>query len=99
MAVKLIAIYRKPEDEMAFNAHYDSVHMPLVQKVPGLQSLRVNRVKKHLLGPDQPYLIVEMVYADHASLDVAMASEENKATGRDVMTFAKDIVSLMVSED
>ena len=98
MAVKLIAIYRKPEDEAAFNAHYDDVHTPLVQKVPGLQSLTVNRVKKHLFGPDQPYMIVEMTYADRASFDAAMASDENKATGKDAMAFAKDIISLMVAE-
>lgn len=99
MAVKLIAIYRKPEDEAAFNHHYETVHTPLVKKIPGLQSLTANRVKKHLMGDDQPYMIVEMAYADRAAFDAAMASDENRATGKDVMTFAKGLVSLVVAED
>jgi uncharacterized protein (TIGR02118 family) len=98
MAVKLIAIYQKPDDETAFLDHYRSVHTPLVEKVPGLVSMTVNRVLKHLYGGDRPYMIVEMIYADRASFDTAMASDENKATGKDVMAFAKDIVSLMVAE-
>jgi uncharacterized protein (TIGR02118 family) len=99
MTVKLIAIYRKPEDEAAFNHHYESVHTPLVKKIPGLQALNVNRISKHLMGEDKPYMIVEMVYADKASFDAAMASDENRATGKDVMGFAKGLVSLVIAED
>jgi uncharacterized protein (TIGR02118 family) len=99
MAVKLIAIYRKPEDEAAFNEHYDKIHTPLVLKVPGLQSLTVNRVTRQLMGDDSPYMIVEMAYPDRETFDAAMASDENKATGKDVMTFARGIVSLVIAED
>ena len=96
MAVKLIAIYRKPADEAAFNHHYETIHTPLVQKIPGLQALTVNRVQKHLFGEDKPYMIVEMTYADQSAFDAAMASDENRATGKDVMQFAKGLVSLVV---
>jgi uncharacterized protein (TIGR02118 family) len=99
MAVKLIAIYRKPDDEDAFNEHYDKVHTPLVLKVPGLQSLTVNRVTRHLMGDDSPYMIAEMAYADQAAFDAAMASDENKTSGKDLMSFARGIVSLVVAED
>jgi uncharacterized protein (TIGR02118 family) len=98
MSVKLIAIYRQPENEVAFNKHYEEIHTPLVLKIPGLQSFTVNRVKKHLMGEDQPYMIVEMAYADRAAFDAAMTSDENKATGKDVMIFARGIVSLVVAE-
>jgi hypothetical protein len=43
-------------------------------------------------------MIVEMAFADQAAFDLAMSSDENKATGKDVMAFAKDIVSLMVAK-
>ena len=98
MTMKLIAIYRQPEDESAFNKHYEEIHTPLVLKIPGLQSLTVNRTKKHLMGDDHPYMIVEMSYADRNAFDTAMASEENKATGKDIMTFAKGLVSLVIAE-
>lgn len=98
MTVSLIATYRRPEDNTAFDAHYRDVHTPLVLKIPGLQSVTVNRVTKHLMGDDQPYMIVEMAFGDRAAFDAAMASDENKAAGRDVMSFAKGLVSLMVSK-
>jgi uncharacterized protein (TIGR02118 family) len=98
MAIKLIALYSKPEDEVAFQHHYETVHAPLVAKVPGLVSVTVNKVKKHLLGENAPYMIVEMAYSDQGSFDRAMASEENKAAGRDVMGFAKGLVSLVIAE-
>ena len=44
------------------------------------------------------FIDVEMAFADQAAFDLAMSSEENKATGKDVMAFAKDIVSLMVAK-
>lgn len=97
--MKLIAIYRKPADEAAFMAHYETVHTPLVRKIPGLRSLAINKVSQHLLGPDQPYMIVEMSFADRAVFDIAMASDENKAAGKDAMAFAGDIVSLVVAQD
>ena len=43
-AVKLIAIYDRPDDPEAFFKHYESVHAPLVKKTPGLQSFVLNRV-------------------------------------------------------
>jgi uncharacterized protein (TIGR02118 family) len=97
MTIKLIAIYRKPTDTAAFDDHYAMVHTPLVEKIPGLQSLTVNRVDKHLFGPDEPYMVVEMVYPDRETFERAMASDENKATGKDVMGFANGIVSLVVT--
>jgi len=98
MTVSLMASYRCPEDSGAFDAHYRDVHIPLVLAIPGLQSLTVNRVTKHLMGDDRPYMIVVMAFADREAFDAAMASDENKAAGRDVMSFAKGLVSLMVSE-
>ena len=99
MTMKLIAIYRKPEDERAFNKHYEEVHTPLVLKIPALQSMTVNRVKKHLMGDDQPFMIVEMSFEDRDAFDTAMASDENKAAGKDIINFARGIVSLVVAQN
>ncbi len=99
MATKLIALYRQPKDPVAFDKHYDEVHTPLIRAVPGLKSLSVNRIGKHLMGPDRPYLVAVMEFADDESFNAAMASDENKAAGKDVQSFAGDIVSLMVARD
>lgn len=98
MTMKLLAIYEKPENEDAFNQHYENVHTPIVKSIPGLQSLTVNRTTKHLVGDNKPYMIVEMAFADKASFSAAMQSDENRAAGKDIPNFAEGIVSLVVAE-
>jgi uncharacterized protein (TIGR02118 family) len=98
-AVKLIAIYDRPDDPEAFFKHYETVHAPLVKKTPGLQSLVLNRVTEDMLGGEPPYvLIAEMTYADRAAFDAAMKSPENQAVGQDLMTFAKGRVRVVVAD-
>jgi uncharacterized protein (TIGR02118 family) len=99
MTVKLLALYRKPEDVDAFLAHYHDVHMPLIAKVPGLLKAVVNRVDKVLMGEAPYFLIAELHFADQAAFDAGMASPENRAAGKDLMSFARDLVTLVaVSE-
>ncbi len=96
MTIKLLAMYAQPGDADAFLAHYRDIHTPLVQKVPGLTKLVVNHVDKNLMGGPAPYfLIAEMHFADEGAFDAAMASAENRAAGKDVMTFAKGLVTML----
>ena len=41
--VKLVALYRKPNDVGTFETHYKEIHTPLVRKMPGLKRLEVSR--------------------------------------------------------
>jgi uncharacterized protein (TIGR02118 family) len=96
---KLIALYQTPEDPDAFLAHYNDVHMPLVRQTPGLQDAKASRVKANAMGGEAPYfLIAEMTYPDKATFDAAMASAENRAAGKDLMSFAKGKVTLLIAE-
>lgn len=97
---KLIAMYKKPDDVDAFMHHYQNVHMPLVEKVPGLASVTVNHCTANPMGGDPEYfMIVEMNYPDAETFKAAMKSPENMATGKDVMTFAKGLVTLVVAHE
>ncbi|MCH4150545.1 MAG: EthD family reductase [Sphingobium sp.] len=99
MTVKLIALYKRPEDEKAFLDHYENVHAPLARKVPGLEKLVVNRVTGSPMGEAEYFLIAEMHFPDRATFDAAMASEENRAAGKDLMSFAKGMVTILFAED
>lgn len=97
--VKLIAMYEKPENEAAFFEHYENVHAPLAQKVPGLQKLVMNRVYADAFGREPRYvLIAEMHFPDRATFDAAMKSPENRALGQDLMSFAKGIVTVLFAD-
>lgn len=99
MAVKLMAFYATPDDPAAFERHYETVHTPLVEKIPGLASLNIARSRQRLMGDCDIYLVAEMVFPDQATFDRAMASVENKAAGRDLANFAKGKVTLVIAED
>ncbi len=96
---KLIALYRQPADIDAFLKHYHDVHLPLVAKTPGLLRTEINRVTAAPMGGEPPFfLIAEMYFADQDSFDTAMKSPENRAAGKDLMGFARDIVTLLVAD-
>ena len=98
MIVKLVALYRKPDDVDAFMRHYEQVHLPLVRKTPHLLDAVVSRVTGSPMGEPAYFLMAEMSFPDAAAFEAAMRSPENRAAGKDLMGFARDLVTLMVVE-
>lgn len=96
--VKLIALYRKPENIEEFENRYFQEHMPLASKMPGLRRVEVSRMLGAPQGEADYYLMAEMYFDDMDSLKTAMSSPEGKAAARDVMSFAKDIITMMFAE-
>ena len=87
--VKLVALYKKPENAEAFDAHYRDVHAPLIEKWPGLKRLEIGRVTGMPGGGDPPYyMIAEMHFDDREALRDAMRSPEGRAAGDDLQSFA-----------
>lgn len=97
--VKLIALYKQPADKEKFDEHYFNTHAPITSKIPGLRKMEVTRIVGSPMGESEFYLLCEMYYDDHESLQKAMRTDEGKASGRDVMKFAGDIVTLMIGEE
>ncbi|MEL7027818.1 MAG: EthD family reductase [Pseudomonadota bacterium] len=96
---KVFAMYRKPDDVDAFLSHYYDVHIPLVEKIPGLHKAVVNRITAAPMGGEPVYfLVVELQFPDKETFGKAMASPENQAAGQDLATFAKDLVDVMIAE-
>lgn len=96
--IKLIALYRQPENPAAFDEHYTNVHTPLARKMPGLQKLEVTRILGTPQGPSEYYLMAEMYFPDQDTLNRSMRSEEGKAAAKDLMGFAGSLVSMHVGE-
>jgi uncharacterized protein (TIGR02118 family) len=97
--VKLVALYRKPEDVNAFEEHYANTHLPLIEQVPNVVKTSLTRFWGVAGGTEAPYyLMYEMYFEDKDKLDEAMKSPENRAAGRDLMSFARDIVTVMFAD-
>ena len=96
---KLIAIYKIPNDKDAWEKHYSEVHTPLVQKVPGLKEIRLNRITGTPRGDSDLHVIAEVVFENKDDFKMGMSSEENMAAGKDAFSFAKEIVSIHFAKE
>lgn len=96
--VKLVALYKTPADPQAFDQHYREVHAPLAARMPGLKRMEVARITGSPGGQSPFYLVAEMYFDSAEDLQAALASPEGRAAGKDLMTFARDLVSLHIAE-
>jgi uncharacterized protein (TIGR02118 family) len=89
MTVKLVVLYTHPDDADAFDRHYLDVHMPLANKLPGLQRAETGRIVTALDGGEQTYYrVAELYFADQPALGAAFSSAEGKATAADYQQIA-----------
>jgi len=93
--VKLIVLYKKPADVAEFERHYREAHTPLARKMPGLRKLEVAHVTGSPGGEPRYYMTAEMYFDSPEAMKAALSSPEGKATGKDVMSFAGDLIHMM----
>lgn len=97
---KLIALYKHPENKEEFDNHYFNVHAPITAKIPGLREMKVTKMTGSPMGGEgKYYLMCEMYYDSLEDLQQGLRSPEGKASGKDLMGFARDLVTLMIGED
>lgn len=98
--VKLVAIYKQPEDQKSFDKYYFEKHIPINNQMPGLLDVKVTRFIGTPMGttPDL-YLQADMYFESMETLQNAMKSPEGKASAKDVWSFAKNLVSMYIAEE
>ena len=96
--MKLVALYKQPADPTAFDEAYFNTHLPLIQKVPGLNKTVMTRFTRTLMG-EGLYLMAEMYFTDAATLKAALKSPEMAAAGENLTSFAEGLVTLMLAEE
>ncbi len=96
--MNLVALYKTPADPAAFDKAYFDTHLPLIKKVPGLQSARVSRFTRTIKGDEGWYMMAEMAFADADALKAAMRSPEMAAAGENLDSFAKGLYTLLYAE-
>jgi uncharacterized protein (TIGR02118 family) len=97
--VRLIVLYRPPEDPAAFDSHYGETHAAIVRRYPGLRELRVTRVDGVGGRPPPYYVIAEMAFDSRADLDAAIGSDAGRESARDLRNFAQAGVDILIVDD
>ena len=95
----LTVLYGHPTDPAAFDAHYASTHVPLVEKIPGLESFTHRHCASLDGSPPPYYLIAELGYASQGVFAAAAQSPERQAAGADVPNFATGGVTMFIAYD
>ena len=99
MTVKLTVVYGTPEDASTFDKHYHEVHMPIVERWPGIERAEVAKVTGGPMGsPSAYHLITEIYFADEDALNAALGSEAGREAGKDFMHIAPQGSFMAVSE-
>lgn len=93
---RMIAMYRKPADEAAFDTYYFGTHVPIAKKIPGLRSYEVNRGGVGTPGgPSDFHLIAILTFDSIADIQAGMGSPEGQAAAADLGNFAQAGVDLL----
>ncbi|WP_420123242.1 EthD family reductase [Nakamurella sp.] len=97
---QMIVLYDKPADAAAFDAHYDTVHTPLAERIPGVRRLTVARP-----GPADDgtaaawHLVATLEFDDQAAFEAGMGSPEGQAAVADLPRFAGAGVTVLAAPD
>lgn len=95
---KLVALYQAPADPAEFEKQYFGSHLPLIEKLPGIQRTVITRFTRTVMGNGY-YLMAEMHFADREALKTAMKSPEMQVAGANLNTFAEGLYTLMYGEE
>lgn len=94
---KLVAMYKKPADAAAFDAHYFSTHVPQAKTVPGLRRYEVSTGPVASPAGESPYHLIAILGFDSlAAIHAGLGSPEGQATAGDLANFAQAGVELLM---
>ena len=87
--MKLTVLYSPPAQVDEFEAHYTSVHMPLVDDMPGLVRAETSVVVGMPDGTPAPYHRMAQLYFESGDdMGSAFASDAGKRTAKDAQELA-----------
>ena len=85
---KSLALYLPPDDPQAIREHYESTHVPLVSRVPGLRAFRYSLDVSAPEG-DSPYFgVSEAEWDSPEALDEGLSTPEGQAAIADMRSYA-----------
>ncbi len=87
---KLVVLYKKPADPAHFEKHFREVHMPLVQKMPGLRSYSFGPATD-LEGKDGAFFWTFIGTFDSLkAIHEAFGTPEGQAVGADIPNYSPE---------
>ncbi len=86
--LKVLVLFGIPLDEDAFYRYFRTTHLPLLEAVPRVERLVVNRVAGAAIGESPFALIAELVFPSEEAMQEGLNSDAGQALARDYPEFA-----------
>jgi uncharacterized protein (TIGR02118 family) len=97
---KLVVLYSRPTDPAAFDAYYESRHLPNVKRVPGLRAFEISTGPvTSPTGPAPYHLVAILSFDSMTALQTGLASPQGQAAVADVANFASGGATMLLFED
>jgi uncharacterized protein (TIGR02118 family) len=94
---KLVVLYKIPADIAAFDTYYFGTHVPLANRIPGIERYEVSHGPVSApTGPSPYHLIVTLEFESMNALQQAMGSAEGRAAAADVANFGQAGVEMLI---
>ena len=85
---RLLVLYPPPADPDHFRNYYESTHIPLVEKMPGLRGYRYGFDVAAAEGESPYFGVFEADFDDAAAMGAGRGSPEGQAVRADVPNYA-----------
>jgi uncharacterized protein (TIGR02118 family) len=90
MSYKALALYPMPDDPQVFRDHYESIHLPLVAKLPGVRSVRCSFDLNAPLGESPFFAVFEVEWDDAETMGASLSSPEGQAVAEDMAPYVTE---------
>ena len=85
-----VVLYPVPDDPEAWEEHYRTTHMPIVQRWPGVQSVRLTRFSSTPRGTEPAFHVMAQIdFATDEEMAAALRSDAGAEAARDAMSMAQ----------
>ena len=92
---RIVALYPAPQDPAEFDRYYETTHVEIAKKMPGLRSIELS--KGPVISPTGGtyHRVGTLRFDSMEAMQKAIDSPEGQATAADVQTFATGGVTLL----
>ena len=87
-AIQVVVTYGAPPDPAAFLERYASVHVPLVEQIPGLARFAWGTVERAPEESNLPYLVAELTFDSRQAMSDGMGGDHGRAAAADGANFS-----------
>lgn len=99
MSYRVAVCYGAPKDPSAFDTHYQSVHIPLANAIPGLRDFTWGKARALDGGEGAYYAVANLYFDTEGDLQAALTSPQMNEAAGDLANFADGGATLFVQNE